>query len=147
MRFRRKAKKIGDGSNQKVKNATPTTLDGIAFKSKLEAHVYSVFKEAGIVLNYEAMKFDIIPAFEYKGVKFRKATITPDFTTPDGRIIIEAKGFPNEVFPLRWKIFNHTLSLQKNQPHVYLVHNKQETLDALTHVLLILNDENLNKRT
>ena len=51
-------------------------------------------------------------------------TYLPDFVGKD--FIIECKGFGNDAFPLRWKIFKYVLFQQKSNYKLYLVRNKQE---------------------
>ena len=61
-------------------------------------------------------------------MKVRAITYTPDFIDPNGKWIIEVKGFANDVFPLKWKLFKNylnqnsvpvpTLYLPKNQTQV-----------------------------
>ena len=93
--------------NIKVRNATPTELDGIQFKSKLEAYCYLKLKENNIKAVYEKNTFKIIPSFSYNNEKVREMTYTPDFV--GNNFIIECKGNMNDAFPLRWKIFKYYL--------------------------------------
>ena len=51
-------------------------------------------------------------------------TYLPDFVGKD--FIIECKGFGNDAFPLRWKIFKYTLYQQKMNYKIYLVKNKKD---------------------
>lgn len=96
-----------------------TTVDGIKFRSKLEAYTYKKLKEAKIPFEYEEQKFELFPGFkptkecwEHRYGTFRKRetriqpiTYTPDFTCPDLTWVIEVKGRANERFPLIWKMF------------------------------------------
>ena len=45
--------------NKKIKNATKNTVDGINFKSRLEAMIYKTLKEQGFNVEYEPKKFII----------------------------------------------------------------------------------------
>ena len=87
---RKRTKKEG-----KVKNATPTQLDGIKFRSKLEAYTYKKLKEANIKAEYEPIHFELIPKFEYQGEKVRAMTYLPDFVGKD--FIIECKGLMGDA--------------------------------------------------
>ena len=116
---RKKTKKEG-----KVKNATPTQLDGIKFRSKLEAYTYKKLKEANIKAEYEPIHFELIPKFEYQGEKVRAMTYLPDFVGKD--FIIECKGLIGDSFPLRWKIFKYTLMKQNSNYKLYLVRNQKQ---------------------
>jgi len=96
-------------------------VDGIEFKSGLEAYMYKALKEAGIQAKYEGVKYEIAPSFDFKNKcyerqsngkgeykdrgskKILKISYTPDFTGTG--FIIECKGRANESFPIRWKLF------------------------------------------
>lgn len=116
---RKRTKKEG-----KVKNATPTQLDGIKFRSKLEAYTYKKLKEAKVYAEYESTHFELIPKFEYQGEKVRAMTYLPDFVGKD--FIIECKGLMGDSFPLRWKIFKYILMKQNSNYKLYLVRNQKQ---------------------
>ena len=119
------AKKIAQKKTAtKVNNATPNEFDGIKFKSKLETYTYQKLQENGIDAAYEGERFTLIPAFNYQNEAIRAMTYLPDFVGKD--FIIECKGFGNDAFPLRWKIFKYVLFQQKSNYKLYLVRNKQE---------------------
>lgn len=119
------AKKIAQKRTAtKVNNATPNEFDGIKFKSKLETYTYQKLQENGIDAAYEGEQFTLIPAFNYQNEAIRAMTYLPDFVGKD--FIIECKGFGNDAFPLRWKIFKYVLFQQKSNYKLYLVRNKQE---------------------
>lgn len=111
--------------NRKIKNATPLTVNGIKFKSKLEAGVYKTLLQAGFKPEYESRKFILwegfkptVPFYTRKGTsgclnmkKLIDITYTPDFTFRyNGKlVIIEVKGMQNDVFPYKFKMFRKTL--------------------------------------
>lgn len=112
--------------NQKIKNASPTSLDGIDFKSDLERSTYKLFKECGFDPKYEIVTFTLFNGFKpwllffsrnrEKHLSVEKKTVlpityTPDFTMvyKDLYIVIEVKGFANDVFPYKFKMFRKTL--------------------------------------
>lgn len=132
----RKTKK-GEG---KVRNATPTEVDGIKFRSKLEAYTYTELKKANIKAEYEPTHFTLIPAFIYNNEKVRKMTYLPDFVGDN--FIIECKGLITDSFPLRWKVFKFALHLTGAKYDLYLVRN-QKDVDALI-AKLKQNDEDSN---
>lgn len=115
--IRKKTEKVG-----KVRNATPTEVDNIKFKSKLEAYTYLQLKKAGIEAEYEPTHFTLIPAFIYNNEKVRKMTYLPDFVGKD--FIIECKGLITDSFPLRWKVFKYILHLSGAKYNLYLVRNQ-----------------------
>ena len=119
------AKKIAQKKTAtKVNNATPNEFDGIKFKSKLETYTYQKLQENGITAGYESERFTLVPAFNYQNEAIRAMTYLPDFVGKD--FIIECKGFGNDAFPLRWKIFKYVLFQQQSNYKLYLVRNKQE---------------------
>lgn len=131
--------------NKKIYNATELEFEGIKFKSKLEVYCYKKLKEENIEFVYEGYTYNLVPTFKYKfnlyesykkgsqwlfGKKnntVRGLTYTPDFVNNTNKWIIECKGFPNDAFPLKWKLFKYLLTqlnisydlyLPKNQKHV-----------------------------
>lgn len=109
--------------NKKIKNATPKEYNGIQFKSIMEVNVYKHLLNAGFKPDYEKHKFTIwdgykpsIPFYDLdkatKGLKLhdekvRGITYTPDFTFIHNNIfvVMEIKGFENDVFPMKKKLF------------------------------------------
>ena len=120
--LKRRTKKVS--SNLKVRNATKTEYNGIAFDSKLEVYMYQQLKKAGIEAEYAPVQFTLIEAFKYNNESIRKMGYTPDFVGED--FIIECKGFANESFPLRWKIFKHFLYQNKLTYDLYLPKNRKD---------------------
>ena len=114
----------------KIKNATPNIYDGIKFRSKLETYCYKALKEAGIAAEYEPKSYTLLPKFTFDNATVRAITYKPDFIG-DG-FVIECKGFPNDAFPLREKLFKYYLI--NNEPNVryYLVHTQKEVNALIT---------------
>ena len=79
--------------NKKVINATEVIINGVKYRSKLEARCAQILKENNISFEYEPLKIEYIPKFEYYGEKYRAAFYTPDFLV-DNKYILEIKGFP-----------------------------------------------------
>ena len=126
----------------KIRNATAKVYKGIKFRSKLEVFTYKQLEAAKIKSMYEENTYTLMPGFypimdsyepskgEYKNnaKKVRAITYTPDFVDPEGKWIIEVKGYANDVFPVKWKLFKMylmendmeecTLYLPKNQKQV-----------------------------
>ena len=63
--------------------------------------------------------------------KVRDITYTPDFVDPNGKWIIEVKGFANDVFPLKWKMFKKHLMELENPPVLYLPKNQGQVLQTI----------------
>ncbi len=110
--------------NKKVKNATKIEIDGIKFRSKLEAYTYKKLKEVKLYAEYESQKFELLPAFTFQDTKVRAITYTPDFVGKD--FIIECKGFPNDAYPLKKKLFEYYLVTHNIDYKYYVVHNQKE---------------------
>ena len=89
--------------NKKVINATEVTINGVKYRSKLEARCAQILKGNNISFEYEPLKIEYIPKFEYYGEKYRAAFYTPDFII-DNKYILEIKGFPNEVYRYKKKL-------------------------------------------
>jgi len=127
-------------SRSKVKNAKKSTYKGLEFKSNLELHCYKQLKTSNIDVEYEGTTFTIFPAMVYplacyegtpkklynKGSKIRPITYTPDFVDPNGKFIIETKGYANESFPLRWKLFKKHLKDNNKQYVLFMPRNKKQ---------------------
>lgn len=126
--------------NKKVRNATPTIIDGIKFRSKLEGYTYKKLKEAKIYNEYEQNRFELIPAFTFLGKKIRAMTYLPDFVGKT--FIIECKGYPNDAWPLREKLFKYKLYLTNDIRHFYIVHSQKEVDECIN---TILHESNRNK--
>ena len=71
--------------------------------------------------------------FEYNGEKVRPMTFKPDFPAKDGSFIIECKGFGNDAFPLRWKLFKALLHRIYGEygPKIYVVKNQEQVRNAI----------------
>lgn len=123
------------------------TVDGIEFRSKLEAFCYRKLKEAGIPNEYENHKYTLVEGFHYPNSsyensgkagwadkqknKVRAITYTPDFVCPNENWIIECKGFANDRFPLKWKMFKQLLMERDNPPVLFVPRNQKQCLEVV----------------
>lgn len=153
-------------NENKIRNATSLDIDGHKFKSKLEAYCYKRLKEEGIEGEYEKHIFTLQPAFEFEGDSYemyktkgtkefakaktniRPITYKPDFVNVEDNWVIECKGYPNDSFPLKWKMFkyyldntsseNITLYMPRNQHQIDDVIEliKQKKMDRLTETFI-----------
>lgn len=123
--MRKQTKKKSEG---RVKNATPNIVDGIKFRSKLESYTYKKLKEANIYAEYEQHRYELLPAFDFSGKKIRAITYLPDFVGYN--FIIECKGYANESWPLREKLFKYYMNRFLPNHRFYLVHTQKE-VDAM----------------
>ena len=100
--------------NKKVINATEVTVNGVKYRSKLEARCAQILKENNISFEYEPLKIEYIPKFEYYGEKYRAAFYTPDFII-DNKYILEIKGFNNDCYRYKKKLILLTLMNNKEK--------------------------------
>lgn len=139
--------------NKKIKNATPLMYDGICFKSRLEVIIYKTLSQHGFKVYYEPTKYIIWKGFKptipfyTKDKKTRRLkldnkkiidiTYTPDFIieVENTIVIIEAKGFENDVFPYKKKLFRNyleTISKEGNQKILFFeIFTKIQMLQAI----------------
>lgn len=115
--------------NKKIKNATPNTYNGLKFRSKLEVYTYKMLMAYDIYAEYESNKYELVPAFVFAGVKVRPMTYTPDFV--GNGWIIECKGFGNDLWPVKEKLFKWFLSKTAPEMKFYVVKNQKEVDELL----------------
>jgi len=140
-----RTKKKGPVRSKKV------TVDGIEFKSGLEAYMYKALKAAKIKAKYEGASYELVPSFDFKnncyerqangkgefkergGKKVRGINYTPDFV--GNNFIIECKGRPNESFPIRWKLFKAYISKKLPKVKIYKPQNQKECDETVNSIL------------
>lgn len=133
---RKKVIKTLDGS--KVKNAKKSVFDGLSFDSNLELFTYKTLKANGIHgFGRENWTVTLIEPFVFSGIateahlktnketkkkqvvlgqvtnKIRPMTYTPDFVCINENKqgwVIECKGWGNEQYPLKRKMFKQYLT-------------------------------------
>ncbi len=128
--------------NKKIRNATVLNYYGKTFKSKLELYCYKKLKEANLKFTYEEHKYELMPTFQFendswelfkrKGVRtfgkqrphIRSINYTPDFVGKGW--IIETKGNPNDVFPVKWKLFKKYIHDNKLNITLYMPRNQKQ---------------------
>lgn len=146
----------------KIKNAKKKVVDGIKFKSSLEAYCYNQLKKNGITdFQYEGHKFilqdkfdfpliswelqsskikgKIIKSFGPDSMKIRAITYTPDFVQLNDKKegwIIETKGFETPDFKLKWKMFKKLLAINGFKVNLY-VPNTQDNIDKTINLIKI----------
>lgn len=67
--------------------------------------------------------------------KVRDITYTPDFVDPQGRWVIECKGYANERFPLKWKMFKKLLMERENPPVLFVPRNQKQNIETINKIL------------
>lgn len=135
--------------NKKIINASPLEYDGISFKSKLEKMAYQTLKEQGFPVLYEPKKFIIWEGFrpnvpfynrdastrmlKMDSKKVIDISYTPDlmFEYNNHHIIIEMKGFENNTYPLKKKIFRKWLESNYPNSIYFEIFTKKQLLQAI----------------
>lgn len=150
--------------NKKIKNAHPKEYNHIKFKSQLEVMTYKTLFELGLNPQYEKEKYVLwdgfIPTvpfytknnFKRKNhnievlspftVKDRRPTAnisyTPDITFDyNGKhIIVEVKGFQNDIFSYKFKMFRKSLETLDNKDsiEVWEIFSKRQLLECIEHL-------------
>lgn len=69
-------------------------------------------------------RYELLPAFTFENKKYRSITYKPDFVGDN--FIIECKGYPNDAWALREKLFKYYL--YNNEPNIkfYIVHTQKQ---------------------
>lgn len=149
-----------NSENKKIKNARTVEYAGIEFRSTTERNMYKKLVSLGVTVEYEPESFILFDTFRpnkpwyQDGVAMntkKKDPITGKMTiltnkpeslpvwkyTPDFRIkmgdftfFIEAKGFPNDLWPYKRKLFLHQL---QNLPNTFFfeVHSIKGLLNSV----------------
>lgn len=135
--------------NKKIINASPLEYDGISFKSKLEKMAYQTLKEQDFPVQYEPKKFIIWEGFRPNVPFYNKdistrmlkmdskkvidISYTPDlmFEYNNHLIIIEMKGFENNTYPLKKKIFRKWLESNYPNSIYFEIFTKKQLLQAI----------------
>lgn len=135
-------------ANKKIINANPLEYDGIKFKSRIEVSIYKLLKAHNIEAKYEDKTFILSPSIRptvpfynrTKKVGFHSimspidsVTYTPDFTFIYNNIlvIIEVKGFENDVFPVKRNLFRKFLETLNTHCMFFEVRTQKEMIEAL----------------
>lgn len=134
--------------NKKIKNANPLEYNGIRFKSRVEVSIYKLLEAHNIEAKYENKTFVLSPSIRptvpfynrTKKVGFHSImspidniTYTPDFTFMYNNIlvIVEVKGFENDVFPVKRNLFRKLLETLDTYCMFFEVRTQKEMLEAL----------------
>lgn len=139
--------------NKKIKNAQRLIYNNIQFKSQLEVMIYKTLLQEGFDVKYEPVTFTLWQGFHpevpyyTKNNKTRELTLdnkklidikyTPDFIFYYNgiRVIIEAKGFQNDVFYIKKKLFRAYLEEDfinvKTQSLYFEIYTKKQLIQAI----------------
>lgn len=149
--------------NKKILNATEVTVDGIEFKSKLEARVYKHLLSNGFKPRYELQSVELLgnfipskpwysdgePQVTTKGVpKVERAwKYTPDFMIDldDIVAVIECKGYSNDLHPYKRKMFLATLE-SADTGNVDFYYFEVHNIKGLKKTIDVINELKKNKK-
>jgi predicted nuclease of restriction endonuclease-like RecB superfamily len=148
--------------NVKIINATPKTYNNIKFKSLAEVMVYKTLIQQGFSPQYEQETFIIWEGYKPTITFFTKNTFkrknknievvskstvkdnrnltnityTPDFTLMYNgiKVIIEVKGFQNDVFPYKFKMFRKHLESLEGKYELWKIFTKKQLLECINHL-------------
>lgn len=123
-------------ANRKIKNATKSVVDGISFDSNLEKYMYDLLKGAGITFEFQ-VEYTLQEKFRYNGEAVRAMTLTIDFLLPTRNMIIDCKGYSNDVSPVKYKLLKYILYKGGNAPKIVMPKNKRECDDLLNNLLYL----------
>ena len=163
-RFKRR-KNSDESDNARIKSKH-IIRDGIEMKSILEGNVYDYLKKNGITALYESESFLLweggkthTPFYNAKRghLKCFKSnladiTYTPDFIFEYNgiKVFVEAKGFENDSFPIRKKLFRKYLD--ENYKHgeafyfeIHSVLQAKDMMEILEHGEIINKKKRKNK--
>lgn len=148
--------------NKKVRNARKTVVDGIKFKSGIEALCYQKLVDNGFFPEYENKRFTLFEGFKLRNnlhvfaprsLKRSRAhelmeeytksilpiTYTPDFyLNVNGKnVFIEVKGKPNDVYPLKRKMYLCAMNEGTDEAYFFEPHNEAQ-INQLIEILVKL---------
>lgn len=150
VRMETKLNGLKNMENKKIKNAQKKTVDNIQFKSVLESVCYKHLAKTTLKFAYEPKKFTIWRGETLKNTKVylhnanrrnleeprsnkaRDITYTPDFIIEykEYTIYVDVKGFTNDVYPLKRKMFLQHIDSMENTMF-FEPHNVSEILSMI----------------
>lgn len=144
MAFRRVSKKELDAGspylsplpkpNKKVKNAQKTFKHGVWFDSTLELYMWERLTEANIRFTFKP-KYILQPSFKYRGESMLPITLTSDYELLDYDIIIDPKGWANDLAPLKNKMLKLHLLNNGRQPRIVFPKNQVQCRELVFQIL------------
>ena len=148
MLFRKYKRKKGSV----ISKAKKYTYRGIEYKSGLEKYMAQVLYNNKIKFQYETTKYELQKGFKFEiesyerqangkgefknrgNKKILPITYTPDFVGKG--FIIETKGYANESFPIKWKLFKKMIcDNYKDDLIIYKPQNKKECDETIKIIL------------
>lgn len=144
---------LGDTSNKvsvnkKVRNATKVEADGVKFDSRLEKTMYDLLRGAGIEFEFQKV-YTLQEKFRYGTDAVRAISCRADFWLPDYTLLIDTKGYANDVSPLKYKMLKKLLHEQFEAgyypilPRIYMPKNKDDCEAVIMRIKVGMISKNL----
>ena len=160
--------------NKKIRGAKKHLYEDIMFDSKLEVSCYKLLKEANIQFTYNSLTMTLLESFRLdkvnyyqagpknrwfqqvltkKGEKLKLPSIkyTPDFIidTDNNYIIIETKGFENDVYSYKRKLYFTLLEEITTNKNIYFFEPRtvRQIKESILVIKEILTNETKNNTT
>ncbi len=144
--------------NKKIKNTRKREIDGITFRGTLESKCYIILRDSGLEFSYEPEKYNLIEGyvpeiqvllpknkgvtsslFSYKDKKIRAITYTCDFKIviqPNIIVVVEVKGFANDVYPLKRKlIISYFSKIKDSNEYIFAEIRSEKQMTELINYL------------
>jgi hypothetical protein len=121
--------------NKKVRNATKSVVNGVKFDSNLEKYMHYLLTGAQIDFEFQKV-FILQPKFKYHTENVRAISKIVDFYLESRSVIIDTKGFSNDVSPMKHKMLKFALMNDYGiQPEIFMPSTKQECQLLLNRLL------------
>jgi len=133
MKFKRKPKVEGEPDKRKIKSVKKEQ-DGITFDSTLELYMYNLLKDNNIRFDLKTT-YTLQEGFTYRHEVIQPMRCTPDFILLDYPIIIETKGFANELAPIRFKMLKYHFYKQGKEINILMPSNQLKCRNVIDGIL------------
>lgn len=126
------AKKVDQHGNpvQNVQEWRKTHPNDLLFDSTLEWKVWHSLIIAKIPFKLKET-IELQPAFNFNGEKIRPITWTPDFTIENACLFIDAKGYPNDSWPMKLKMVKFAMWRLGQEYSVYTIQQHSHITELL----------------
>lgn len=150
--------------NRKVIGAKKKEYNGIIFDSMLELNTYKLLEKENFEFTYNETTIVLADKFRLDNINFYNSTRTRKFSqalTKDGKkavigemtftpdfilgnedtvIIIETKGWANDVYPYKRKLFFNSIKDSNSTIYYFEPKNLREVKDSITIIKELLNE-------
>lgn len=150
--------------NKKVIGAKKKEYNGIIFDSMLELNTYKLLEKENFEFTYNETTIVLADKFRLDNINFYNSTRTRKFSqalTKDGKkavigemtftpdfilgnedtvIIIETKGWANDVYPYKRKLFFNSIKDSNSTIYYFEPKNLREVKDSITIIKELLNE-------